>query len=938
MHRQTALAVLVVLVVSLAAGGITSNGAAPTSGALDKPSLTAAVTASEPTTDDTTTAAETAHTVTAATATENHSQQMSAAVSEGLSTADGTQTIVVRLTEQPSTAIRATDHENRIRSMQSHAATTRSAFERFAEGNPYVEIKRSFWVTNALVVSIDTDRIPLQRLGTVDNVERIHENYNLSLAMTAGSTATSHPQGSVAPTRPQQLITQQPVAPQLEPTTTETTDGLAQINVVDAWEYTRGGTTSIAVLDTGVDPTHPDIDIDPANWNDWDTDGNPRDTAPQDYGSHGTHVSGTTVGSDASGTNIGVAPNAELYHGAALNQNCDTSCTGTVAQLYAGMEWAVDQEVDVISMSLGGGPNNYIQDLVPAVRNAEDAGTVVVAAAGNEGADTSISPGNIYDGISVSATTADGTIADFSSSDTISTSDWENPPADWPETYTVPTVAAPGSNIYSSLPDDRYGRLDGTSMATPHVSGTAALIQAASSESLSPDEIRSILESTAVDTGDPQRRQGAGQIDAGAAVETVVPRANFAVDIASAPTTITAGKQLTVDYTVENTGEESGSKQIVLKLDGEQIRSTTTGTLAPGDQTEGRFTYETTGGDVGTRTLTVASDNDSASRTIEIIEPSPNFAVDITTAPTSITAGRRLTVDYTVKNTGDKSDSQRVALRLDDTEIENTTVTLDPSDSVSGTFTYQTTTADVGTRILTVTSDDDSADRDVDLVEPTLRLANTSLEPDSVTTGSTNSYTLTADVYNVSDDGQPETVTISLPTALTLTDPIEATDVSATDTDGETVDIAVNASEDNAIAFSMSPDTDAELRDLTLTVNFTAQTNSRPTVSITNTSLEPDSATTGSTNNYTLTADVYNVSDDGRPETVTISLPTALTLTSAVGTTEVTATDTDGETVDVVVEGTDNNTITLSMSPDTDAELRDLTLTINFTAKVATTV
>jgi len=473
-------------------------------------------------------------------------------------------------------------------------------------------------------------------------------------------------------------------------------------------------------------------------------------------------------------------------------------------------------------------------------------------------------------------------------------------------------------------------------MATPHVSGTVALIQAASSESLSPNEIRSILETTAVGTGDPQTRQGAGQIDAGAAVETVVPSPNFAVDITSATQSLTAGQQLTVDYTVENTGDEAGSQQIRLQLGGEQIKSTTTETLAPGDQTEGRFRYETTSADVGTRTLTVESEDDSASRTIEINEPSPNLAVDITAAPTSMTAGRQLTVDYTIKNTGDKSGSQRVALRLDDTEIKNATVTLNPSDSVSGTFTYQTTTADIGTRTLTLTSDDDSASRSINLVDPTIRIANTSIEPDSATTGSTNDYTLTADVYNVSDDGQAETVTISLPTALTLTNPVEGTGVSATDTDGETVDIGVNSSGDDVIKLTTSPNTDAELRDLALTINFTAQTNSPPTVSITNTSLEPDSVTSGSTNGYTLTADMYNVSDDAEADIVTISLPTTLTLTNTSESIEATAVAFNGKKVDATVEDSDGKSITLSMTPDTGAELRNLTLMISFTAKTTT--
>ena len=649
-----------------------------------------------------------------------------------LSNAMDEQTVIVRLTEQSAGTIRTTDHENRIRSMQAHAETTQSAFRRFTEGNPHVEIERSFWLTNAIVVSVNTDRIPLQRLGTVNNVERVHENYNLSVTTTATPTATStitsQPWDLTHSLRIQQSPRQQQVAQQLEPTTIQTTDGLAQINVPGAWEYTKGATTSIAVLDTGVDPSHPDIDIDPANWNDWDTDGNPRDTAPQDYGRHGTHVSGTAVGGDASGTAIGVAPKAELYHGAALTQNCNDRCEGTVAQLLAGMEWAVEQDVAVLSMSLGGTEksDNFIDDMVPAVRNAEDAGTVVVAATGNSGADTSTSPGNVYDSISVGATRPDHTVADFSGSETVNSDAWDDPPADWPETYPVPTVVAPGVKIQSSVPGGEYEQFSGTSMATPHVAGTAALIQAESNESVSPKKIRSILESTAVDTGDEQIRQGAGQIDAEAAVEAVVSQPNFSVDITNVPISITTGQQLTVDYTVKNTGDKAGGKQVVLRLDGKQIDATTTETL-------------------------------------------------------------------------------------------------DPDDSISGTFTYQTTSSDVGTRTLTVESEDISASRTIEIVEPVVRLANTSLEPSSVTSGSTNNYTLTTDIYNISDDDQPEMVTITLPSTLTLTKQVNTTDITAIDTNEEIIDVSVEELDDNTIILSMSPDTDAELQDLTLAINFTGR-------------------------------------------------------------------------------------------------------------------
>ena len=307
-----------------------------------------------------------------------------------------------------------------------------------------------------------------------------------------------------------------------------TTYGLDQIDAPEAWSThdTQGEGTSVAVLDTGVDPDHPDIDL--AGWAEFDGSGNEVNSEPYDCGSHGTHVSGTVAGGSASGEHIGVAPETTLYHAGVLTLNRDGDCGGTGSSVIAGMEWAVQQNADVISMSLGGG--GYFTPDIDAVRNAEAAGTTVVAAIGNGGEGTSDSPGNVYDSISVGASTSNRGIRPSSSGEQIDTdSAWgAAAPGDWPGTYTVPSIAAPGAGVKSSLPGGQYGRYSGTSMATPHVSGAIALLESAVDRQLDPDEIERTLESTATKPadapappGDRDTRYGSGIIDVPAAIGAV---------------------------------------------------------------------------------------------------------------------------------------------------------------------------------------------------------------------------------------------------------------------------------------------------------------------------------------------------------------------------------------------------------------------------------
>lgn len=432
---------------------------------------------------------------------------------------DGETTVIVQLEDRPDTTVAGTGGEEPVDTLQAHAGDTQTPFERFAAGTPHVEIERQFWIANALVVTVDTDRVDLERLGTVDHVTGIHENSDVTIASATHSTGAGATAAGAATAN---ASTQAGIGT----AQSDTTDGLERINATDVWDEfeTRGEGVKVAVLDTGYDLDY-ETDIGlytrdstdptyPGGWAEFDDDGSRvSDSEPHDTGYHGTHVSGTVAGGDASGQHIGVAPDADLAHGQVLSAD-----GGTSAQSIAGIEWAVESDADVVSMSLGtdcSTASSYIE----AVRNAQDAGTTVVAASGNDGDGCTGSPGNIYDTIGVGATDDVDDVAAFSGSESFDTSaEWGSAaPSEWPDNYTTPAVVAPGVGVLSAYPDDgedvAYARLDGTSMATPHVAGAIALLQASTEEDLEPAELRTLLTETAVDVDEDDARQGAGRID-----------------------------------------------------------------------------------------------------------------------------------------------------------------------------------------------------------------------------------------------------------------------------------------------------------------------------------------------------------------------------------------------------------------------------------------
>ncbi len=285
--------------------------------------------------------------------------------------------------------------------------------------------------------------------------------------------------------------------------------GLDVVGAEDAWAHATGDGIIVAVIDTGVDGTHPDLAGKVIEGYDPDTDtiipaGDDSDTV-----GHGTHVAGIIAANDDGKGIVGLAPDVQIMPIVIFNPDY-------VGEFNAakGIVWAVNNGADVLNNSWGG--HVYSQLIKAAFDYALDNGVIPVCAAGNDGEAWVHFPSAYPGVIAVGATMPDDTVASFST-----LGGWLS-------------VGAPGEGILSCVPTGKvqdgtgdqllYDYWGGTSMATPFVSALAAMLRELHPDA-SPYQIKKMIEDTAVDIEEPgfDTKSGHGRIDAAAAVAAPVP-------------------------------------------------------------------------------------------------------------------------------------------------------------------------------------------------------------------------------------------------------------------------------------------------------------------------------------------------------------------------------------------------------------------------------
>ncbi|MFJ2557090.1 MULTISPECIES: S8 family serine peptidase [unclassified Streptomyces] len=323
-----------------------------------------------------------------------------------------------------------------------------------------------------------------------------------------------------------------------------------QIGAPTAWEAGyEGDGVKVAVIDTGVDQTHPDlagVEVEEKNFS--------GSADAVDRAGHGTHVASTIAGSGAKagGTYKGVAPKARILDAKVF----DDDGYGSDSAILGAMQWAADQGAKVANMSLGGYDGAEIDPLEEAVDSlSESSGILFVVSAGNAGpgAGTIGSPGSAAAALTVGAVDREDAIADFSS---------VGPSADG---SLKPDITAPGVDIVAakaaegtlgSPVGDGYVAMSGTSMAAPHVAGAAAIL-AQRHPDWSGERLKRALTASAVATkGLTAFQQGTGRTDVAKAITQTVVTEETSIGFGTQRWSAEGSDPVTKEVTYRNEGTE----------------------------------------------------------------------------------------------------------------------------------------------------------------------------------------------------------------------------------------------------------------------------------------------------------------------------------------------------------------------------------------------
>ncbi|QIO24776.1 S8 family serine peptidase [Haloarcula sp. JP-L23] len=464
-----------------------------------------------------------------------------AAIDPSLRTATGVVDVRVRVADDGAAPTGTGDAA--IARLKRTRERTQRPVVAYARAHEGLTVENRFWVVNSVLLRADLARVDLPRLAAVTGVVGIYRR-RPDPDRGASADATTAPGSSTADRpAPQSVTTAARERADSQASPTDATAGTAwQVTATNAtrvWSAydTRGNGTRVAVLDSGVDPAHPTLDLYttdasdptyPGGWAEFDADGRRvDDSRPHLEAAHGQATSGLVAAGNVSGyERMGVAPETELLHGLVDERE----------SVVAGIQWALENDADVVSISsvVDSSTARYAP-LVRAIWRAERLGTVVVAAAGNDGPGYVRSPATVYETVGVGATDADGNVLAFSSSNRRAL--FEGPynrdrtrtvryPRSWPLAYSKPDVVAPGQDLVVPRGTRSVGSFGGTSGAAPLAAGTLALMESAAGREVHPGVLKTALRCSATPPADAAStapvRYGGGIVDARAATERVV--------------------------------------------------------------------------------------------------------------------------------------------------------------------------------------------------------------------------------------------------------------------------------------------------------------------------------------------------------------------------------------------------------------------------------
>lgn len=366
---------------------------------------------------------------------------------------------------------------------------------------------------------------------------------------------------------------------------------LPKIQAPVAWDSSLGTNVTIAILDSGVDPSHPDLTGKlVAGWNFFDNNSNTADV----YG-HGTKVAGTAAA--ATNNAIGVAAVAS---GASIMpvRVAGTDGYGSWSAIASGLTWAADHGARVANLSFYGVETS--SSAVSAAQYMKNKGGVVVTGAGNYGVEETITPSNTM--ITVSAT------------------DSGDAKTSWSSYGSFVDVAAPGAGIWTTTNGGGYGAVSGTSFSSPVTAGVVALMMAAN-PSLSATEVQNRLYASATDLGTAgfDKYYGNGRVDAAAAVQAAKAAASVdstapSVNIGSPVAGSTVKGLVAIDVSAS---DDVGVSRVDLLVNGTKIGSDATApygfswdstTVADGSATLAAYAYDAAG-NASSRNVTVTVAN-----------------------------------------------------------------------------------------------------------------------------------------------------------------------------------------------------------------------------------------------------------------------------------------------------------------------------------------